>query len=627
MSKKQTNRKTQHQVEQELGEEGDDEAVKRAVGVSLVVLLSLIILAGGAYGVYSFLNRNEVAVTNVKKTGKAKVREEDVSIPTVRFVDITSSCGVDFQHVNGFVDEKLLPQTMGGGVAFIDYDNDGDQDLFFVNANYWDRERPAGEAVPTMQMYCNDGTGNFSNTTAEVGLAASFYGMGVAVGDYDNDGWRDLYVTAVGENRLFRNEKGQFKDVTETAGVAGMGKDWGSSCGFFDYNNDGRLELFVCNYLDWSAKDELSLEITLTGQIPGYAKPQIMPGTFPYLFRNEGDGTFTDVSEESGIQIVDPHNKRPLNKSLGLSFVDVNGDGWQDVFVANDTVRNLLLVNQKDGTFLEDGERSNIAYDDKGNARGAMGIDAARFRSDDSLGFIIGNFALEPASLYVKQGNNPIFTDESIGTGLGPETRIELTFGMFFFDYDLDGRLDILTANGHLEEEIQMKFKRQTYLQAPHLFWNAGEEQRSEFVTVDHRKCGKDLCKPIAGRGLAYADIDSDGDLDVVITAVGSHPRILRNDLAGDHHWLEVSLDAGKLNRYGYGSTIAVFCGDKKMERFVSPTRSYLSQTQIPAHFGLGENASIDRIVVTWPDGQQQELVDVKADQRLTVAKQSSDPN
>ena len=236
--------------------------------------------------------------------------------------------------------------------------------------------------------------------------------------------------------------------------------------------------MFVCNYVAWTAEKELELDVRLTGKIAAYVQPQVMDGSFPYLYENIGNGKFRDVSAESGIQLVDRQNKKPLNKSLGLCFVDINNDGWQDVFVANDTVRNLLLVNQKNGTFSEEGENANVAYDDKGNARGAMGIDSACFRSDDTLGFIIGNFALEPASLYVKQGNSPIFTDESVGTGLGPETRIELTFGMCFLDYDLDGRLDILTANGHLEEEIQKKFKRQSYLQPPHLFWNAGEEQR-----------------------------------------------------------------------------------------------------------------------------------------------------
>lgn len=621
-SKKQpTDPETIHDSE----ETGSDEAVKRGVQISLAVLIGMILLGGGAYGIYLLNKTPEQVATYLEKTEKVKTRPTDASIPKVHFKDVTQSSGIDFVHTNGDQGRKLLPQTMGGGAAFLDFDNDGDQDIFFVNSDYWPGERPAGKEAPTMKLYANDGKGNFSDVTKDVGLGFSFFGMGVAVGDYDGDGWRDLFVTAVGKNHLFKNNQGKFEEVTDVAGVGGRDQDWGTSCGFFDYNNDGLLDLFVCNYLDWTAEKELELDVRLTGKISAYVQPQVMDGSYPYLYRNNGNGSFTDVSKESGIQLVDRQNRKPLNKSLGVCFVDINDDGWQDIFVANDTVRNLLFINQKDGTFAEDGEQANIAYDDQGNARGAMGIDAARFRSDDTLGFIIGNFALEPASLYVKQGDNPIFTDESIGTGLGPETRIELTFGMCFFDYDLDGRLDVLTANGHLEEEITKKFRRQSYLQSPHLFWNAGEEQRSEFLTVDEENCGKDLCQPMAGRGLAYADIDSDGDLDVLITAVNAAPRLLRNDGQTGNHWLSVELDGGKANRDAFGATVIVRIGDRKLERFVSPTRSYLSQMQIPAHFGLGKAEEVDQVEIIWPDGKRQSVKNVQVDQKLTVKRMVDD--
>ena len=606
---------------------GDDEAVKRGIVYSLAIVSSLIVVIGVGYLIYYLTNRPEKVAETIKETKKAATRQTSSEIPTVLFKDVTKEAGIDFVHTNGHKNKKLLPQTMGGGVAFLDYDNDGDQDLFFVNSCYWPGDQPEDRDEPTMRLYANDGKGSFKDVTIESGLGSSFYGMGVAVGDFDGDGWRDLFVTAVGKNHLFQNREGKFVEVTDDAGVGGRQEDWGTSCGFFDFNNDGRLDLFVCNYIAWTAEKELELDVRLTGKIAAYVQPQVMDGSFPYLYENMGNGKFRDVSKESGIQLVDRQNKKPLNKSLGLCFVDINNDGWQDVFVANDTVRNLLLVNQKDGTFAEEGENANIAYDDKGNARGAMGIDSARFRSDDTLGFVIGNFALEPASLYVKQGNLPIFTDESVGTGLGPETRIELTFGMCFLDYDLDGRLDILTANGHLEEEIQKKFKRQYYLQPPHLFWNAGEEQKSEFVTVDEERCGKDLVKPMAGRGLAYADIDNDGDLDVIITAVNSAPRLLRNDQELEHHWLEIMLDGGDGNRDAFGATVIVHLGDRKLERFVTPTRSYLSQTQIPVHFGLGKAESIDKIEVIWPDGQKQEVTQTKADQKLKITKSGKASN
>jgi hypothetical protein len=407
--------------------------------------------------------------------------------------------------------------------------------------------------------------------------------------------------------------------VTEDAGVRGDGSAWSTSCAWFDYDRDGDLDLFVCNYLEWTKEADLAVHCTLDGTTRAYCRPDVFKGTFPYLYRNDGDGRFTDVSAEAGVQITNRHTGAKLAKSLGVVPLDADLDGWLDLVVANDTVQNFLFLNQRDGTFREVGATNGIAFDNDGKARGAMGIDAANFRNDDTQGVVIGNFSNEPTALYVSSGALPFFKDGANATGIGPPSRVMLKFGIFFFDYDLDGRLDIFTANGHLEDDIAKVQKSQRYEQPPHLFYNFGASGSTEFALVPSEICGDDFFKPLVGRGASYADIDGDGDLDILITATKGPPRLLRNDQNLGHHWLRVTLVGRTCNASAIGSLVEAHAGDVVQRRMVNPSRSYMSQVELPITFGLGGASRVDQLIVHWPDGTTQVLEDVAADQALLI--------
>lgn len=542
-------------------------------------------------------------------------------VSPAKFTDITKQAGITFVHNNGAFGDKLLPETMGGGVAFFDFDNDGQQDLLFINSTWWPEHIPAGKPPTTMALYRNDGKGRFTDVTAGSGLDVSFYGMGVAIGDYDSDGLADVFITGVGGNHLFRNEgPGKFRDVTQTAGVAGAPEAWSTSAAWIDYDNDGKLDLFVCNYVRWSPELDRSASFELPKIGRAYGPPRKFQGTFPYLYHNEGNGKFRDVSAQAGIQVKDPATGLPMAKSLALAPVDVDNDGWIDLVVANDTVQNFLFRNERNGTFKEIGARSGVAYDAYGLTRGAMGIDSARFRNDDTLGIAIGNFANEMNALYVAQRDSLVFADEAIKEGVGPASQKLLKFGLFFFDYDLDGRLDILTANGHLDPEINRVDSLQQYRQPAQLFWNRGDKKGMGFEAVPAAKCSPDLLKPIVGRGSAFADIDGDGDLDVVLTQIGGPPLLLRNDQRLGQHWLRLKLVGTKSNRDAIGAWVKMRVAGHTLSRQVMPTRSYLSQSELPVTFGLGKADKVDSMEILWPSGTKQK-VSPQID-RLTTIKE-----
>ena len=593
----------------------DDAVIGRAFARSLKVLAAL---AAAALIV--------VALRYVFRAAPEEAREIPVAapravatvpdVPAVAFTDVTADAGIDFVHVNGAEGEALLPETMGAGAAFFDFDRDGDQDLLLVNSTTWGAGADTG---PTMALYENDGAGRFAERTAALGLATSFYGTGVAVGDVDNDGWVDLFVSAVGPNRLFRNvEGGRFEDVTGPAGVAGAETEWSSSSAFFDADGDGDLDLLVGNYVRWSREIDIDVGYQLTGVGRAYGPPLNYGGTTMDFYRNDGSGSFTDVSEEVGMHILNPATDTPVAKTLGLAPVDIEGDGDIDVLIANDTVRNFLLVNDGSGVFTEEGGSYGLAYSREGAATGAMGADAADFRNDGELGFAIANFANEMTSLYVSQGDPTLWSDEAITAGIGAPSRRVLSFGLFFFDYDLDGRLDLLQVNGHLEDDIEVVEPSQQYRQAPQLFWNAGPHAPSTFVPVTPVP-GDGLTRELVGRGSSYADIDGDGDLDVLLLQTGDRPLLLRNDQETGHHWLRFLLrgDGERVNRDAIGAWVEVeqrtAAGPVVQRRRVMPTRSYQSQVEPLVTIGLGAPASVDeleRVEVVWPDGARQ-TVDV----------------
>ncbi|MCO8121399.1 CRTAC1 family protein [Stieleria sp. TO1_6] len=618
-------RPVRHDETDDTTEERDDAIIGRAFRASLVGLI-VIALAGGAVG-YWLSRPLPPAPVSESELAEVKIRQAPtIRPPKTLFTDVTDASGITFVHNNGAHGDKLLPETMGGGCAFFDFDNDGDQDLLLVNSMDWSDDPSSGRSN-TSVLYRNDG-GQFTDVTKGSGFDNALYAMGAAVGDYDNDGLVDVLITAVGTNQLYRNlGDGQFENVTAAAGVGGDDDRWSTSAGWFDYDNDGDLDLFVCNYVQWSREYDQSQHFQLVGGGRAYGRPQNFEGTFPYLYQNDGDGTFTDVSESAGVQLRNDATGVPRSKSLGLAFCDFDANGALDVVVANDTVQNVLLRNDGQGHFADVGVLTGIAFDSTGNARGAMGIDITAFRNQKSMAVAIGNFANEMTAFYVTPSGQMQFYDEAVSTGLGPTTRSLLTFGLCYLDYDLDGRADLFCANGHLEEDINRVQASQYYEQPPQLFWNAGHRNSSEFLPVDQSLAGPDMLKPMVGRGAAYADIDNDGDLDILITSTGRAPRLLRNDQQLGHHFLRIKLtgDSQRCNRDAIGSWVEVTANGSTQRKQVMPTKSYLSQVELPLTFGLGDSDSVEDVAVVWSDGTRQPLGALAIDQ-LHVVNQAAGP-
>ncbi len=590
--------------------------IKRAVRRSILLLLSMLALT--AVAILTWKTLSETPQELIEKDIQMPTVGQPVnhlSHPQVTFTDITKVAGIDFIHVNGAYGERLMPETIGSGAAFLDYDNDGDQDLFLVNSSWWPGHEQSGP-TPKQALYQNDGKGGFKDVTATNGLDINSYGMGVAVGDYDNDGLSDLYLCAVGKNYLLHNSGEGFQDVSTVTGVAGASNEWSSSAAFIDYDNDGDLDLFVANYVKWSAEIDLEIDFKLTGLGRAYGAPNHFPGTNNRLYRNDGEGRFSDVSHAAGINVNDPNSGLPLGKALGIVAVDYDHDGWVDLFIANDTTRNFLFHNLGNGSFEEIGIFEGFSFDREGKATSGMGIDAAYFRNDQDLGLVVGNFANEMTSLYATADGTPPFADEAIIAGLGPPSRLALTFGVLFLDYDLDGRLDLLQANGHLEHEINRVQPSQHYAQPAQLFWNCGGQCDRRFILVQD---SSDLSQPMVGRAAAYADIDSDGDLDLLITQNGRRPVLLRNEQQTGNHWLRIKLTGTTSNRSAIGARLELSAGGITQRRDLFPARSYMAQMELPVTYGLGSLDSVDSLKITWPDGSLQTIVPEQVDTMLTI--------
>lgn len=557
----------------------------------------------------------------------------EVKPPPVRFTDITGPAGIRFNHVNGAFGRKMLPETMGSGVAFFDFDDDGHPDLLFVNSCHWPGEETS-MAPPTLALYRNKGDGTFVDVTQAAGLAVTMYGMGVAIGDFDNDGLEDVFVTGVGGNRLFRNTRGadgqhRFVDQTGPANVGGPGGwvgtsreqflrrsaplNFSSSATFLDYDGDARLDLFVANYVMWSPDFDLSQAFQIVGVGRAYGPPRAFQGTQCFLYRNRGDGTFEDVSAKAGIQVLGLQ-KEAIGKSLGVVACDVDDDGWMDIVVANDTVRNFFFHNRGDGTFEEIGTVAGVGLAE-GQARGAMGIDWGEYRPGKSA-LLIGNFADEPDTfLRLDNARQLLFSDAALAEGIAGPSRTLLKFGALFFDYDLDGRQDLLTCNGHLEPEISKLQASQHYRQPAQLFWNCSGQRRFGFVPVTERESGPDLFRPIVGRGCAYADIDGDGDLDVVLTENNGPAVLLRND-GPPRNWIRLHLEGdGKTsNRSALGARVTLTVAGQTLRREVLGARGYLSQSESILTFGLPPNTRVERLTIRWPGrpGKEQILTNLE---------------
>ena len=515
--------------------------------------------------------------------------------PGFRFTDVTSQAGIHFQHNSGAIGGKLLPETLGSGCAFLDYDRDGWQDILLINGADWPGHK---KNHSTLRLYRNNGNGTFTDVTVRAGLDIEMYGMGVAVGDYNNDGFPDILITCVGQNRLFRNTgKGTFVDVTSTSGL-GKREGFSTSALWFDYDRDGLLDLFVCNYVKWSPEHDVFC--SLDGKHKSYCTPEAYRGETCWLFHNRGDGTFEDVTAASGIF-------DSSSKSLGVALFDDNHDGWPDLLVANDTQPNKLYRNQRNGTFKDAAVEAGLAFSSEGKARAGMGVDVADFDNSGRPGVAITNFDNEMIGLYRMSGKS--FEDIAPQSGVGIASRNSLGFGCSFLDVNLDGWLDFAVANGHIDETVRNIRGNVGYAQPPQLFLNNGKGSFHDVAA----EVGGGFEQPKVGRGLAYADFDRDGDLDLLLTTNNGPAYLYRNDQLSGNRSIRFRLVGTKSNRDGIGASLRVFAGGITQSRIVKGGSSYLSQSELPVTFGLEKRDRIERVVIDWPSGRTEEYKNLPA--------------
>ena len=518
----------------------------------------------------------------------------NTTAPGFRFADVTSHAGIQFQHNSGAFGGKFLPETLGSGCAFLDYDRDGWPDILLINGMDWPGHK---QQRSTLRLYRNNRNGTFSDVTAKAGLDIEMYGMGAAVGDYDNDGFVDILITCVGQNRLFHNTgKGTFVDVTNSSGL-GKRLAFSTSALWFDYDRDGLLDLFVCNYVKWSPEHDVFC--SLDSKHKSYCTPEAYRGETCWLFHNRGNGTFEDVTASSGI--IDSSSK-----SLGVALLDDDQDGWLDLLVANDTQPNKLYRNQRNGTFKDVAVEAGLAFSTEGKARAGMGVDVADFTNSGRAGVAITNFDNEMTGLYEFSGKT--YEDVAAQTGVGSASKNSLGFGCAFLDADLDGWLDLAVANGHIDETVRNIRGNVGYAQPPLLFLNNGKNFRDVAAEV-----GGGFDQPKVGRGLAYADFDRDGDLDLLLTTNNGPAYLYRNDQVAGNHSIRFRLVGTKSNRDGIGATVRIVSGGLSQSRMVKSGSSYLSQSELPLTFGLEKRDRVERAVIAWPSGRTEEFTNLVA--------------
>ena len=544
------------------------------------------------------MKTSEVAIAAGAFAAIAMMADQAPGI-TVQFTDVTAAAGIHFTHNAGRSGKKYLPETVGAGCAFFDFDGDGWPDILLVNG----KDFTPGGRKTTAALYHNNHNGTFTDVTKGSGLDVEIYGLGVAIADYDNDGRDDVYITALEGDHLFHNEgNGKFRDVTQAAGIRNA--NFGTSAAWLDYDRDGKVDLFVANYVEWTAKGDKFC--SLDGSTKSYCTPETYKGTRSRLYHNLGNGRFEDVTEKAGLGDA-------TSKSLGVTVLDYNNDGWPDLFVANDTQPNKLYRNLGNGAFKEEAVAAGVAYGDDGVARGAMGADAGDYDRSGRPHLLVGNFSNQMLGLYHNEGNG-LFVDEAPASTVGRGSLLSNTFGVFFFDYDLDGYPDILAVNGHIEDQIGRVQPKISYQEPPLLFRNLGNRR---FDNVSS-KVGTAFTKALVARGAAYADFDHDGDLDVLISTNNGPAVLLRNDGGNRNHWLSVRLAGTKSNRDGIGAVVRVESGGGKQWNMVRSGSSYCSQSDLALTFGLGADATAN-VDVVWPSGAKQQFRNVHANQRVLI--------
>ncbi len=521
---------------------------------------------------------------------------------SLQFNDVTAAAGIKFTHNAAKAGKKWLPETMGSGCAFLDYDGDGWLDILLINGKDW---TPHGRKT-TAALYHNNHNGTFTDVTKGSGLDIEIYGMGVAVADYDNDGRDDIYITALEGDRLFHNEGGgKFRDVTGPSGIRNA--NFGTSAAWVDYDRDGKLDLVVANYVKWEAKADLWC--SMDGSAKSYCTPESYKGNSSRLFHNLGNGKFEDVTAPAGLN-------DPSSKALGIVVFDYNNDGWPDLFLSNDTQPNKLYRNNKNGTFTEEAVSAGVAFGEDGVARGAMGVDASDYDRSGRSHLLVGNFSNQMLGLYHNEGGG-LFVDEAPRSAVGRSSLLTLAFGVFFFDYDLDGYPDIFAANGHIDEEIGRVQPKIQYKQSPLLFHNLGKGRFEEIT----KAMPPAFQRPVVARGAAYGDFDRDGDLDILVSTNNGPAYLFRNDGGNRNRWLNLKLVGTKSNRSAIGATVRIESAGGKQSQIVHSGSSYCSQSDLALTFGLGNDAAVSAIDIEWPSGQKQHLAGVKSNQFLTIVE------